>query len=341
MTMNIENRRWLLKHRPVGPVQENDFVKEITSVPTELTEGDVLVKSLYWSFDASQRIWLTKNGGYMKPIAIGDAMRTVGIGRVVESRHPDYSEGQIVEGFMAWEDYVIMRADGQMPLQILPDVPIPLTWFLGVLGVSGLAAYFGLTEGLNIKQGENLVVSAAAGSLGSLVAGMAKQLGAGKIVGIAGGPEKCKWLTEVAGYDAAIDYKNDNIAKRLAELFPGGVDNYYDNVGGDILDELFLQMRSQGKMLICGAMSSGYTSTKLVGPTNYMRICTHNLTLKGIHLFYYTEKIPDAIKKISQWLEEGVLHVEENIVEGFDNAPSLLPSVFAGKAPGRLILKVE
>jgi NADPH-dependent curcumin reductase len=341
MNTKIENRRWLLKNRPVEASQASDFVKEIGSVPTNLKEGDVLVKSLYWSFDASQRIWLTQDGGYMDPIAIGDAMRTVGIGRVIKSRHPDYAEGQIVEGFMAWEDYVIMRADGLMPLQVLPDASIPLTWFLGVLGISGLTAYLGLTEGLNIKKGENLVVSAAVGSLGSLVAGMAKQLGAGKVVGIAGGSEKCRWLTEVAGYDAAIDYKNDDIAERLADLFPNGVDNYFDNVGGDILDEMFLHMRVHGKILICGAMSSGYTGVKLIGPTNYMRICTHNLLVKGILLAHHAQQIPEAIKQISTWLEQGLLHVEENIVEGFDNAPSILPSVFAGKAPGRLILKVD
>lgn len=341
MTTTNENRRWILKHRPVDAVKPSDFEKEISTIPTDLKDGDVLVKSLYWSFDASQRIWLTEDGGYMEPIAIGDAMRTVGIGKVVKSNHPDYEEGQIVEGFMAWEDFVIMRADGQMPLNKLPEGPIPLSWFLGVLGISGLTGYFGLTAGLNIQKGENLFVSAASGSLGSLVAGMAKQLGAGKVVGIAGGPEKCKWLTEVAGYDAAIDYKNDDIDAKLAEHFPDGVDNYYDNAGGEILDAALMHMRPQGKVLICGAMASGYTGTKLVGPTNYMRICTHNLTVKGIHLFYHAHEIPDAIQQIAQWVEKGALHVEETIIEGFDKAPDILPSVFGGKAPGRLLLKVE
>jgi NADPH-dependent curcumin reductase CurA len=339
MAKEMMNRQWLLARRPQGAVEIADFSYNEGAVP-ELKEGDVLLRSLYFGYDASQRIWLTEDGGYMPPIQIGEPMRTMGIGQVIESKHPDYAKSDLVEGFMAWEDYVIARADGPMPLRILPEGDYPLSWNLGIFGVGGLTAYFGVTDGLKIKAGDTLVVSAATGATGSLVAGIAKALGAKAVIGIAGGPEKCQWLVENAGYDLAIDYNNDNLAERLAELCPAGVDAYFDGIGGTMLETLLEHMAPRGRVLICGAMSTGYTQVGGEAPNNFMLICTKNLTMQGILLFHYRDQFTAGAAQLARWVAEGKLHVAEDVVEGFEHAPALLPTVFSGKAPGKLLLHI-
>lgn len=276
----------------------------------------------------------------MRPIQVGEPMRAKGIGQVVESCNAGYAVGDLVEGFMSWEDYTLARSEGPMPLRILPKADYPLTWNLGVFGVGGLTAYFGITDGLKVRAGDTVVISAATGATGSLAGGVARILGAKKVIGIAGGSEKCRWVVEKAGYDAAIDYRNDDIDKRLSELCPDGVNAYFDNAGGEILDTLFLHMAPRGRVLICGAMSSGYTDVKLQGPRNYMRICTHQLTVQGILLFFYADQLAEGARQLGQWVAEGRLHVAENVVEGFERAPELLPTLFTGKAPGKLVLHV-
>lgn len=336
---NVVNRQWLLARRPQGAVVAEDF-KYHETTPPQPGEGEVLVRSLYFGFDASQRIWLTDHGGYLPAVQIGEPIRCMGIGQVVESRHPAYAVGDLVEGFMSWQDYSIARADGAMPLRVLPKMDIPLTWHLGVLGVGGLTAYFGVTDVLKVGPGDTVVVSAATGATGSLVAGICKASGADRVIGIAGGAEKCRWIVEHAGYDAAIDYQNEDIAARLSELCPNGVTAYFDNVGGDMLDTLLLQMAPRGRILICGAMSSGYTDVQLQGPKNYMFICVKMLTVQGILLTFYRDRLQEGAEQMGRWLAQGKLHVEEHVVEGFEKAPALLPTMFTGKQPGKLILKL-
>lgn len=333
------NRQWLLAKRPEGAVTPEDFNYSEAAVPTA-ADGDILVRSLYFSFDASQRIWITNHGGYLPPVQIGEAMRTMGIGQVVESRNPNYAVGDLVEGFLTWQDYNLARADGPMPLRILPNLDIPLTWHLGIFGVSGLTAYFGVTDILKIQPGDTVVVSAASGSLGSLVAGICKAAGAERVIGIAGGAEKCRWIVEEAGYDDAIDYKNDDISARLAELCPEGVNAYFDNAGGDILDTLFLHMAPRGRVLICGAMASGYTDVQIQGPRNYMAICTKMLRVEGILLLFYKDRLQEGAEQMAKWAAEGKFKIEEKIFEGFEKAPELMPTMFSGKAPGKLLLKI-
>ena len=336
----MKNRQWLLAHRPKGAVKPDDFQYAEGAMPAP-GDGDILVRTLYFGYDASQRIWLTDDGGYLPPIQEGDPMRTMGIGQVVESHNPDYTAGDLVEGFMSWQDYVVVRADGWMPLRKLPAAEYPLSWNLGVFGVGGLTAYFGVTDGLQIKPGDTVVVSAASGATGSLAGGICKALGAGTVIGTAGGPQKSKWIVDKAGYDAAIDYKSEDLSERLDELCPNGVDAYFDNVGGDMLDTLLLHMAPFGRILICGAMSSGYTDVRLQGPTNYMRICTQMLTMRGILLtFYDADRLQQGALQLGQWVLEGKLHVEEHVVDGFEQAPHLLPTMFSGKEPGKLVLKV-
>jgi NADPH-dependent curcumin reductase CurA len=339
MSQTLPNRQWLLARRPQGAVKHDDFDYVVGTVPVP-SEGDVLVRSLDFGFDASQRIWLTEDGGYMQPIQIGEPMRCMGIGQVVESRHPDYHPGNLIEGFMSWQDYCLVRADGPMPLRHLPEADFPLSWNLGVFGVGGLTAYFGVADGLKVGQGDVVVVSAATGATGSLACQIAKAMGAALVIGIAGGADKCRWIVEHAGCDAAIDYKSENLRDRLNELAPAGVDAYFDNVGGDMLDDLLLLMAPKGRVLICGAMSSGYTSVDIAGPRNFMRICTQQLTVQGILLFHYADQIPKAAAQLGQWVAQGLIRVEENRHVGFEKAPELLPTMFTGKAPGKLVLHI-
>ncbi|WP_433634876.1 NADP-dependent oxidoreductase [Nocardia sp. CA-120079] len=333
------NRQWLLAERPTAAVTPEHFRYHEAAIP-EPAEGEVLVRTLYFGFDASQRIWLTDDGGYMPSIQIGEPMRTMGIGQVVATRDPAYSVGDLVEGFMSWQDYVLARSDGPMPLRVLPKADYPLSWNLGVFGVGGLTAYFGVVDGLKVKPGDTVVISAATGATGSLAGGIAKALGAKTVIGIAGGPDKSRWVLEQPGYDAVIDYKNDDIAERLKELCPNGVDAYFDNVGGDMLDTLLVHMAPLGRVLICGAMSSGYTEVQVPGPKNYMQICTKQLTMQGILLFFYRDQLADGAAQLAEWVAEGRLHVAERIIDGFENAPALLPTMFSGKEPGKLLLRV-
>ncbi len=334
------NRQWLLARRPEGGVELEDFRFAEGEIPTP-GEGDVLVKVLYFGYDASQRIWLTDHGGYLPPIQIGEPMRTMGIGQVVSSRDPEYAAGDLVEGFMSWQDYIIARADGPMPLRKLPKADFPVTWNMSVLGVSGLTAYFGVTDVLKVRSGDTVCVSAATGATGSLVAAICKAMGAKTVIGSAGGAEKCRWIVEQAGYDAAIDYHNEDLDQRLKELCPNGVDVYFDNVGGDMLDTMLLHMAPKGRVLICGAMSSGYTDAEVPGPQrNFMQICVKMLEVKGILLLFYRDQLEAGAAQMAAWIQSGQMHVEENIIEGFDKAPALLATMFTGKAPGKLILKI-
>lgn len=339
ITPEMENRQWILARRPQGDVGPDDFTLVVGTIP-QLEDGDVLVRSLYFGYDASQRIWLTDDGGYMAPIMPGEPMRCMGIGKVIQSRNPDYQPGQIVEGFMSWQDFPVVRADGPMPLRVLADASYPLSWNLGVFGVGGLTAYFGVIDGLKVTAGDTVVISAATGATGSIACQIAKILGE-RVIGIAGGEEKCRWIKEYAGCDEAIDYRNEDVGLRLAELTPKGVDAYFDNVGGDMLDTLFLHMAPRGRILICGAMSQGYTDVKLQGPTNYMRICTHQLTVQGILLFFYADQIPAAAAQLGEWVMQGRIHVEEALHVGFEKAPELLPTMFTGKSPGKLLLQLD
>ncbi|WP_205910223.1 NADP-dependent oxidoreductase [Rhizobium sp. FKY42] len=344
MSMSLEvpatvNRQWVLKRRPVGPVSRADFNYVEGKPPTQLDEGDVLVRALYFGFDASQRIWLTEDGGYMDPIMPGEVMKSMGIGQVVESRHPDYKPGQMVEGFMSWQDYPIMRADGPMPLRILPPADYPLSWNLGIFGVGGLTAYFGVTAGLNVTAGETVVISAATGATGNLACQIAKLKGA-KVIGIAGGAAKCRWVLENTGADHCVDYRAPDYIEQIRALAPDGVNAYFDNVGGEMLNEMIMLMAPRGRILICGAMSQGYEDTRCEGPSNYMQMVNNHLTMVGIHLFFYADQIPAAAQQLGQWTMEGKLRALENHQEGFEKAPDLLPTMFTGKDPGKLVLKI-
>jgi len=340
MTNDSINRQWVVARRPVGAVKPENFALVQGPVPS-LQKGKVLLRALYFGYDAAQRFWLTEQGaGYLPPINLGEPMLTGGIGQVIASDNPSYKAGDIVEGLMSWQDYPLVDPEGPIPLRVLPQADYPLTWNMSVFGVNGLTAYFGVTDGLKVKAGDTVVISSAGGATGLLAGGIARILGAAKLVGIAGGRDKCQWLVRNAGYDAAIDYKGEDLDKRLAELCPQGISCYFDNVGGAILDTVFMHMANLGRILICGAISSGYNDTKMQGPGNYMQICARQLTVQGILLPFYKDRIGEAIAALAKWVKEGRLRVHEEIVEGFERAPELLPTMYAVKNPGKLLLHV-
>lgn len=332
------NRRWLLVNRPQGLPCHADFTLEQGTVP-RIGPGQILVRSLYFGLDPIQRLWLAVETAGMPPVGIGEPVRGTVIGQVVASNDPVYAEGDIVEGLLSWQDYVVADTLGPMPLRKLPKGPFPLSWHLGVLGVPGLTAYFGVTLGLDVRGGETVVVSGATGATGSTACQIARHFNA-RVIGIAGGSDKCAWVVENAVCDAAVDYRLPDYPDRLRELAPQGVNAYFDNVGAEMLDNLLLQMAAGGRILICGAMSQGYGGMVMQGPSNYMRIATHELRMSGVSLFRQVEMIPETIDILGRLLTSGALRPHETVVEGFELAPELLPTMFTGKSPGKLVVHV-
>jgi len=268
-------------------------------------------------------------------------MRASTVGQIVESRNADFQQGQLVSGMLGWQQFVV--SDGKPgPLGGLSPVPegIPPQRMLSVLGATGLTAYFGIHAIHPVKEGDNVLVSGAAGATGSVAAQIARIRGAGKVVGIAGGPQKCDWLTREARLDAAIDYKNEDIRKRLAQEFPNGVDLFFDNVGGDILDATLLQMADFGRITMCGGIS-GYNEKELPpGPRNIMQIVIRRLSVRGFILIDHLAQAGEAIADLSQWLASGEIAVEEDIQEGFENTPKTFLRLFQGKNLGKQLLKI-
>ncbi len=336
--MNENNRQYVLVKRPESDVTDDIFEYREGAIP-DPGPGEVLLKTLYLSFDPTQRGWLNDVPSYIPPVQLGEPMRAGGIGQVVQSNNPDFAAGDIVQGTISWQDYVAAKPDGPMPFTKLSR-DYPLTHNMSIFGLTSLTAYFGLLELGQPKEGDTVVVSGAAGATGSIAGQIAKIKGA-RVVGIAGGPDKCNWLTSKANFDAAIDYKNENVEEKLKELCPNGVNVYFDNVGGAILDAVLLNLAQGARIVVCGGISSGYHSWETDHPPrNYMNLILHSARMEGFLVLTYAARFPEAIGDIAKWVQEGKLHFEEDIVEGLENAPATLRGLFEGKNLGKLILKV-
>lgn len=338
--MTRTNGQWRLAKRPVGMVKESDF--EFKEEPLRaLAQGEILVRNLYLAFEPAMRGWLDDVKSYIPPVQIGEVMRASTVGQVVESKNADYAVGQLVSGMLGWQQYVL--TDGSPgPFGGLSKVPkgVPPQRMLSVLGGTGLTAYFGIHAIHPVRAGDNVLVSGAAGATGSVAAQIARIRGAGKVVGIAGGPEKCAWLVNVAKLDAAIDYKNERVGRRIREEFPKGVDLYFDNVGGEILDATFLGMAEHGRITMCGGIS-GYNEKELPpGPRNLMQTVIKRLSIRGFILFDHLAQAGQAIADLSAWTASGELVVEEDIQEGFENTPKTFLRLFEGKNLGKQLLKI-
>jgi NADPH-dependent curcumin reductase CurA len=335
--MTHTNRRWTLARRPHGMVQEADFAFGEAPVPTP-GDGEVLLRVLYLSFDPTQRGWIEDRPSYMPPVAIGEVMRASGIGEVVESKHPGFAPGDLVQGLVGWQEYALIPGAFLGPNAKVPP-GVPPTWLLGVLGITGLTAYFGMLDLGQPKAGDTVVVSGAAGATGSVAGQIAKLQGA-RVVGIAGGPEKCAWLTKEAHFDAAIDYKQGPIDARLRELCPAGIDVYFDNVGGAILDACLARIAQRARIVLCGGISGYNEPTPPPGPRNLMNLVVQRGRMEGFIVIDYLPRFGEAVPRLAEWVRAGAIVHAEDVQHGIANAPRTLQRLFQGQNFGKQILEV-
>jgi NADPH-dependent curcumin reductase len=299
-------------------------------------EGEALVRALYLSLDPTNRIWITDMEQYMPPVELGEVMRGYGIGQVVTSNAPDLSVGDLVNGMLGWQDYTITGPAN--PMQKLPGgLPIPIPTLLGVCGATGLTAYFGLTELGAPKKGETLLVSAACGAVGSVAGQIGKILGM-RVVGVTGGAEKCRYIVEELGFDAAVDYKAADWQEQLAAVTPDGVDVNFENVGGEIMDAVIGRMNLHSRIVLCG-MISGYNDGGRA-LADFTQILMKRITVRGFIILDYLPRFAEGVMQLVQWMMAGQLKGQETIVEGLENAPEALNRLFDGTKMGKLMLKV-
>jgi hypothetical protein len=308
----------------------------MVDVPTP-NDGDVLVKTIYISLDPAMRGWMNDAKSYIRPVRIGEVMRAGTVGIVVESKSDKFKTGDYVMGNLGVQQYGISEAK---LLQKVNTTFAPLQTYLGTLGMPGMTAYFGLLEIGKPKAGETVLVSGAAGAVGNVVGQVAKIKGC-RVVGIAGGKAKCDYLVNELGFDAAIDYKNENVKKAIKATCPDGVDVYFDNVGGDILDAALTRLSMKARIVICGAISQYNNTIPVKGPSNYLSLLVNRATMTGMVVFDYQDRYMEAAIQMGQWIAEGKLKTKEQIEQGIENFPEVLMQLFNGNKMGKLILQVN
>ncbi len=310
---------------------------ETTPLP-ELADGEALVKVRFLSIDPTIRTWMDDTPSYLPPIQVGEVIRSGGVGEVVESRTDAYRPGQLLFGMTGWQEYVIADS-GERALQPLPD-GVPPTTAMGILGITGMTAYFGLIDVGGVQPGDVVVVSGAAGATGSAAGQIAKIKGAKKVVGIAGGAEKCAFIVDELGFDEAIDYKNDEVSARLRQTCPNGIDLYFDNVGGSILNDCLARLAMRGRVVLCGAISTYNEDGPPPGPSNYLNLLVRRGRMEGFVILDYLDRFPAAQAEVAGWLAEGRIKGHEHIVEGLEKAPDALNLLFSGGNTGKVIVQL-
>jgi hypothetical protein len=333
--MTFTNHQFRLAARPVGMVKRTDFdyVAEPARSPGE---NELLVKTLYLSLDPAMRGWMNEGKSYVPPVEIGEVMRAGGVGKVIESNHPKFQAGDYVSGSLGVQEYATL--DGKGLTKVDPSLA-PLPVFLGALGMPGMTAYFGLLDIGKPQPGDTVVVSGAAGAVGTVVGQIAKIKGC-RVVGIAGGKQKCDYLIEQLGFDAAIDYKAEDVKQALRSHCPKGVNVYFDNVGGDILDTVLTQLARKARIIICGAISQYNNTTPVKGPSNYLSLLVNRATMTGMVVFDYADRYAEAGRDMAGWLQSGQLKTREDIVDGIETFPETLLKLFSGENFGKLVLRV-
>ena len=337
---NRMNGQWLLASRPQGMVKKSDF--EYVRTPLrEIQAGEFLIRNLYLAFEPAMRGWINPEESYVPPVQIGEVMRSATVGQVIESQHPDYVVGDYVSGTLGWQEYAIN--DGQPGMMgAVSKIPagVPPILSLSALGATGLTAYFGMLDIGKPQAGDVVVVSGAAGATGSVAGQIARIKGASRVVGIAGGQQKCDWLVNELGFDVAIDYKHEDVQQRLREECPAGIDVFFDNVGGEILDSALLNMAQNGRIVLCGGISA-YNETELpAGPRNYMQLVIRRCTMQGFIVIDYLAQAGQAIADLSGWIASGELKHAEDIQHGIENTPKTFMRLFEGKNVGKQLLKI-
>jgi NADPH-dependent curcumin reductase CurA len=329
------NRCWLMAKRPRGAVLVDNF--SWGEIPMEEPgPGELLVRNLYLSCEPAQHGWMTVET-YWPPINVGEVMRSLALAQVVKSRDPAHREGELVQGLFGWQDYALARPGALYPLLRVPS-GVDVQTAMSALGNTGLTAYFGLLDVGRPQPGETVVVSGAAGATGSVVGQIAKLKGC-RVVGIAGGEAKCRYLTEVLGFDAAIDYKNENIVSRLRQTCPRGIDVYFDNVGGRTLDAALVYLAMRGRVVICGAMAE-YGATAHQGPRNYLQLLRRRGRMEGFVVLDYLDRAEGAMAELAQWMRDGKLRDRVDVLDGLENAPAALLRLFSGENQGKQLVHV-
>lgn len=334
--MSLINRQFRLAARPVGLPRpaDWDFVEEPAGEPGD---GEFLVRVVYLSLDPAMRGWMNAGRSYIRPVELGEVMRAAAVGRVVASRHPGFAEGDYVSGAFGVQEYCV--SNGRGVTKVSPG-PAPLPVHLGTLGPTGMTAYFGLLDVGRPQPGQTVVVSAAAGAVGSIVGQIAKILGC-RVVGIAGGERKCRLVVDELGFDAAVDYRSDDVREALRRHAPDGVDVYFDNVGGDVLDAVLTRLARGARIVICGAISQYNATEPVKGPGNYLSLLVNRASMTGMVVFDYAERYPEAVAQLGAWLAAGRLRSMEDVVDGGVEAfPETLLRLFRGENVGKLVLKV-
>ncbi|MGB8950880.1 MAG: NADP-dependent oxidoreductase [Candidatus Sulfotelmatobacter sp.] len=333
--MGFINHRFTLASRPVGMPKRTDWAYEEETV-RELHEGELLIRVLFISLDPAMRGWMNQSRSYVPPVGIGEVMRALALGQVVASKNPLFAVGKHVSGTFGVQEYFI--SDGKGLVEVDPHVA-PLPTFLNVLGMTGMTAYFGLLEPGQPRTGDTVVVSAAAGAVGSVVGQLAKIKGC-RAVGIAGGADKCRYLLNDLGFDAVIDYKSEDVTAALRKSCPEGMNIYFDNVGGDILEAALSNLARGARIVICGAISQYNNTGPVQGPRNYLSLLVYRATMKGMLVFDYADRYAEAREEMAGWMAAGKLKSREDIVEGLETFPDTFLKLFRGENLGKLILKV-
>jgi hypothetical protein len=334
--LSENHRQILLAARPQGELKPTDW--EHADAPIAAPgEGEFAARTKMISLDPAMRGWLDDRPSYLPPVGIGEVMRAGSLVEVTASNHPDYAVGDHVVGTFGVQEHVV--SDGRGALKVDPSV-VPGATYLGALGMPGMTAYFGLLDVGRLKEGETVVVSGAAGAVGTMVGQIAKAKGA-RVVGLAGGPEKCAMLTEELGFDAAIDYRAGGVKQALRAATPERIDVYFDNVGGDVLDLALTRLAMKARVVICGAISQYNNETPVQGPSNYLSLLVHRARMEGFIVFDYAKRYAEAAQDISRWIAEGRIKTLEHVIQGsIDDFPDTLQMLFRGENVGKLVLEI-
>ena len=334
--MSDVNRRFLLRERPPARIDDRTFELVEEPIP-EIGDGEALVRTRWISLDPTNRTWIGETPTYLPPVAIGEVMRAGGLGEVVASNSPDYEVGQLVQGLTGWQDYVL--ASPSAPMTAIPEIPgVSPSYFLGALGMTGLTAYVGMLEIGRPTAGETVVVSAAAGAVGSVAGQLAKIQGA-RVVGIAGGAEKCALLTGELGFDEAVDYKAADWRSQLSSATPDGIDVDFENVGGEVMEAVFARLNVRARVPLCGLIS-GYNEDAPAGPRNFGNLLIQRVHLEGFIVLDHFARAREIVPQLAGWMAEGKLRAQETVVEGFEQLPVAINMLFDGQNTGKLVVKL-
>lgn len=331
------NHQWLIAARPSGEATESDFRWQEAAVRAP-GEGEVVVRSVYLSLDPTNRVWMNEAESYLPALGLGEVMRGGAIGVVEESRHSDFAAGDLVQGLFGWQEYA--TTPGQALSKLPKGLPVPGTAFFGLLGHIGLTAYFGLLDICDPKPGETLVVSTAAGAVGSLVGQIGKIKGC-RVVGLTGSDEKCRWIREELGFDAAINYKREDVAESLRRHCPDGIDIYFDNVGGAILEAVLGLINLKARISVCGMISEYCSEGAVPGPSNLAMLIMKRARMEGFLCTDYLPRAEEAFRAMIPWYLAGKLKYRVDVVQGLENAPRALGKLFDGSNTGKLIVQVS